>query len=113
MSMIRAHRRALFGAHRRALLPVLSCLVAALPASGDWLVSRDGERIETRGPWTVKRSSVVFTAANGALSSLRLADVDLEASEKATAEAAAETPAPELDFQFYIGSSLPCRMGQA
>ena len=95
MLNFRAHRRAPFWEHRRAPLLVFSCIVAALPVSGDWLIGRDGERIETRGPWKVKRSSVVFTAANGALSSLRLADVDLEASEKATAEAAAGTSTPE------------------
>ncbi len=94
MSMIRARHRAPVWAHRRAPLLVLSCIIASLPVSGDWLIGRDGERIETRGPWTIKRSSVVFTAANGALSSLRLADVDLEASQKATAEAAAKQAAP-------------------
>ena len=62
-------------------------------ASADWLVSRDGERVETRGPWKVERKLVVFRLPNGTLSSLRLADVDLEASVRATAEARLE-PAP-------------------
>ncbi len=82
---------------RLLALPILA-LLAASPAAADWLVGRDGSTVETRGPWKVKRSVVVFTAADGTLSSLRLADVDLEASDRATAEAAAPAaaaPAPE------------------
>lgn len=60
---------------------------AGSPAAGDWLVARDGGRVETKGPWQVKGKLVVFTQANGSLGSLRLADVDLDASRKATAEA--------------------------
>ncbi len=75
----------------------LLTLLCAVPAAADWLVGLDGGRIETRGPWKVKRSTVVFTAADGTLSSLRLADVDLEASGRATAEA--KTPAPAAHSQ--------------
>ena len=73
---------------------LLLCLSLTMPASADWLIDRTGERVETRGPWQVKRSLVVFTSANGVLSSLRLADVDLEASDVATAEAKAAADAP-------------------
>lgn len=62
----------------------LILLLGATAASADWLVTRDGARIETAGPWQVRRSAVVFTSANGTLSSLRLAEVDLEASAVAT-----------------------------
>lgn len=62
-------------------------LLGALPAGADWLVTREGGRVETQGTWQVKGKLVVFTQANGSLSSLRLADVDLEASQQATAEA--------------------------
>lgn len=73
----------------------LGLLGAALPpASADWLVTREGGRIETRGSWEVKGKLVVFQAADGSLASLRLADVDVEASRKATEQArAATTPA--------------------
>lgn len=56
---------------------------------GDWLITESGERIETRGPWKVNeaRQLVLFHLPDGALSSLRLSDVDLEASRKATEEA--------------------------
>jgi hypothetical protein len=66
---------------------LLLLLLAAVPAGADRLVTRAGGQIETRGPWQVKGKLVVFTGANGSLGSLRLADVDLAASEAATAEA--------------------------
>jgi hypothetical protein len=72
--------------------------IVTSPAAADWLVTRDGGRVETKGSWQIKGKLVVFTQADGTLSSLRLADVDLEASRKATAEAkarAASPPAPE------------------
>ncbi len=65
----------------------------AVPAAGDWLVLRDGSRLETAGPWEVKGRQIVFTRPGGALSAVRLADVDLEASNKATQAANAEPSA--------------------
>jgi hypothetical protein len=68
---------------------VLGLLGAAVsPAAADWLVTREGGRIETRGAWEVKGRSVVFQAIDGSLSSVRAADVDLEASRRLTGEAA-------------------------
>ena len=74
--------------------------IAATPAGADWLVTRAGGRVETHGAWQVKGKLVVFALANGSLSSLRLADVDLDASRRASEEAKAKaaepaTPAPE------------------
>jgi len=65
----------------------LLLLAAVAPARADWLVTRAGGRIETQGPWQVKGKLIVFKGTNGALGSLRLADVDLPASQTATAEA--------------------------
>jgi hypothetical protein len=80
-------------------LGLLTLGLPAPPAHADWLVTRDGGRVETKGPWQTKGKLVVFTrAADGALASLRVSEVDLDASAKATAEAKvkAETPpAPE------------------
>jgi hypothetical protein len=78
---------------RRPSLGVAICLVAA-PAAADWLVTRDGGRVETRGPWQVKGKLVVFTrAAEGQLASLRVTDIDWASSERLTAQAAeAQTP---------------------
>lgn len=76
----------------RGALLALSALLAAgpaTPAMADWLVTREGGRVETRGAWTVKGKLVVFHTADGKLSSLRLADVDLDASRRVTEEAVA------------------------
>lgn len=61
----------------------------ALPAKADWLVTREGARVETRGAWKVKGKLVVFHTAAGELSSLRVAEVDLDASRRVTEEAVA------------------------
>src|SRR3954451_714505 len=77
---------------------VLGLLVlgtAMVPAHADWLVTRDGGRVETKGTWQVKGKLLVFTrAVDGALASLRVAEVDLDASTKATAEAKVKAEAP-------------------
>ncbi len=83
-------RNRLIAATVAALLPVW----LATPAAADWLVLRDGSRVETRGPWEVKGKLVVFTTADGQLASLRLAEVDADASREATADAA--RPRPEV-----------------
>ncbi|HVS12367.1 MAG TPA: hypothetical protein VMV46_00450 [Thermoanaerobaculia bacterium] len=62
-----------------------------------WIVTADGERIETRGPWRVEGSRVLYVAQNGVLVSLRVEQVDLEASRALEAEveaAAAAGPQP-------------------
>lgn len=74
---------------------VLALLLAGSPAAADWLVTREGGRVETRGGWKVKGKLVVFSTLDGTLASLRLADVDLEASERATQEAVAAAKARE------------------
>ncbi|HEX9942766.1 MAG TPA: FxLYD domain-containing protein [Thermoanaerobaculia bacterium] len=80
-------RRAWSAAARRLALPAVLTGLIAGPAAADWLVTREGQRVETRGAWQVKGKLVVFRAARGELSSLRLAEVDLEASRRATDEA--------------------------
>jgi len=81
--------------HGAALLGLLILGPAALPARADWLVTRDGGRVETKGTWQIKGKLVVFTrAADGALASLRASEVDLDASAKATADAKVKAEAP-------------------
>lgn len=70
---------------RLAFLAALLGLVAA-PVRSDWLVTRNGTSVETRAAWEVKGKLVVFHTLKGDLSSLRLADVDLEASRRMTAQ---------------------------
>lgn len=73
-------------------LVLISALMDTQAAVADRLILRDGSEIETRGPWKVKGRQVVFTLQSGTLSSLRLDDVDLEAS-KTAGEMAAQEPA--------------------
>lgn len=68
---------------------MLALALLALPVQADWLVTREGARVETRGAWTVKGKLVVFHTAAGKLSSLRVAEVDLDASRRVTEEAVA------------------------
>ena len=72
-----------------AKMALALALLAALPAQADWLVTREGAQVETRGAWTVKGKLVVFHTPAGKLSSLRVADVDLDASRRVTEEAVA------------------------
>ncbi len=66
----------------RGLLAGFVIFVAAIgPAAAEWLVLEDGTRVETAGAWEVKGKVVVFTLAKGPLSSLRLSEVDLDATE--------------------------------
>lgn len=65
----------------------------ATAAHADWLVTRDGARIETEGAWEVEGRRVIFTLPNGTLSALRLSEVDLEKSRAATEEAKNPPPA--------------------
>lgn len=84
----------------RRLLAAAGALAAAgllLPAAADWLVTRDGSRIETEGPWRVESRLVVFRQANGTLGSLRLSDVDLDASRRLTEEMAERAAAPPAE----------------
>ena len=74
-------------------------LAGGPPAAADWIVTTDGERIETRGPWEVRGRLVVLTRTNGELASMRLSNVDLEASRRATEEAARAAAAPSSETE--------------
>jgi hypothetical protein len=72
-------------------------LAGAGAARADILVTRDGAKLTTRGPWKVEGRRVVFTSENGTLSALRTEEVDLDQSALSTARAqqeAKETVAP-------------------
>lgn len=91
MSQAPASRRAAVSAAAFAVAMALSSVGIA---GADWLVTKDGARVETKGPWRVEGKRVLFTTlATGTLASMRLADVDLPASERATAEAKAAAEA--------------------
>ncbi len=80
----------------RLFLIALGLALTSTGLAADVLVTREGETVETQGAWKVKGRQVVFTNAQGVLSALRLADVDIEASTEATQRAsqpALEEPA--------------------
>ena len=76
------------GGWRRAVRISLVLQVALLPAAGraDWLILQTGERVETKGHWTVKGKQIVYTALDQTLLSVRLSEVDLAASTRASAQ---------------------------
>lgn len=76
---------------------LLAALLAAAPAGADWLITRDGARIETKGPFQVEGRRILFTQPNGTLASIRADQVDLDRSAVETQrarEAAVAAPAP-------------------
>jgi hypothetical protein len=82
-----------------ALAALIVLAVGAQPLRADWLVTHQGERFETKGPWQVKGKLVVFNLPDGTLSSIRADKVDFDASKKAAEEeakkaAAAAAPPP-------------------
>ncbi|MDX1382502.1 MAG: FxLYD domain-containing protein [Thermoanaerobaculia bacterium] len=74
----------------------LAGLLAAAPAGADWLVSTNGERMETRGEWKVEGRRILYTSTRGTLSSIRLTEVDVEASRALTEEMKSGVAAPEV-----------------
>ena len=73
-----------------SILAVASAgVLCGAPAFGDWLVTRDGAQIQTRGGWEVKGKLVLFHTADGTFSSMRLDLVDLETSSARTEAARA------------------------
>lgn len=76
---------------------LLGILGVAEPAAADLLILRGGGEIETDGPWRVDGRRVLFETPAGRYSSLRVSEVDLEASRERTrrTEAAERIPARE------------------
>ena len=54
-------------------------------ASADWLVTLEGQLIETDGPWTVGEQAVIYRGLDGTEKRLMRSKVDLEASASTTA----------------------------
>ncbi len=72
-------------------------LSVAPPAAADWLVTRDGARIETSGEWREEGRLIVFERADGTLASIRGSEVDLPESERLTREMAERARAPRSE----------------
>ena len=84
--------------NRAHLTPLVVATTVALflwaqASSADWLVMKDGSRIETQGAWKVQGTLILFEIQGGTLASIRRRDVDLDASRQVTteAESASET----------------------
>lgn len=90
-------QRTRFSLPALAILAALAAFLGSAGASADWLVTKEGARIETRGAWKVKGKLVVFTTSEGKLASLRAAEVDLDASRNATEEAVAAKAQAEAE----------------
>jgi hypothetical protein len=81
---------------RAALLGAVALATAfPLASRADWLVLRDGSRLETKGGWETRGAMVVFHRPNGAMASLRLTAVDLDASAALTQRLAEEAARPK------------------
>lgn len=91
-------------------LAALTVFLGATPAMADWLVTREGGRVETKGEWTVKGKLVVFHTADGKLSSLRVADVDLDASRRATEDAVAAQAQAAAESEKPVERKKPVRV---
>ncbi len=83
---------------RRRLAPAVCAALVLIAGAGraDVLVTTDGTSLVTRGAWSVDGRVVRFHDQVGALRTLRLVDVDLDASRAASAEDAG-MPAAAVD----------------
>ena len=68
---------------RLAVIAFALTLAGAWPAGADWLVTQNGDEIETKGDWRIEDGWVHFIAAGGREDLLPIEDVDIEASERA------------------------------
>ena len=99
--------------HGRGPLGLATALVLLLssgPVVADWLVMRDGSRVETEGAWRVDGERILFDMDGGALGSVQTEDVDLDASrsltqaarEAAIRRAQPQAPAPKKKAVFVV-----------
>ncbi len=71
---------------QRRLAPAVALACLAGTARADWIVTREGHEIETRGAWRVEGSRVLFTSLGGTLQAISVAEVDLAWSEELSQE---------------------------
>lgn len=66
------------------LLGLAALLALSHPVSADWLVYKDGTRIQTDGPWRIEGKLAVFSLPNGVLSTVKAEELDFAASRELT-----------------------------
>ena len=81
---------------RAALAAGVALGFTAGAARADWLVLRDGARLETKGAWKVDGRRVLFTLPNGMLSTVRTDEVNLDQSALVTTQAREVAAAPAV-----------------
>ena len=81
---------------RSTLLIGLLSLASGLGAEAEWLVTTDGEQIETSGPWRVRRDAAYFHLIDGTYSTLPRESIDLAASRRLTQDRRKPSP-PKAD----------------
>lgn len=88
-----SHSEAFASRIRSALIGSWLALAVLIAPSvyGDWLVTNDGASIEIKGGWEVQGKAVTFSLPNGTYSSMRLSDIDLDASKALTTKAVEES----------------------
>jgi len=79
--------------HRLVAAALLVAGLGVAPAAAEWLVLRDGARLEIAGAPRVEGRRVLFTTQQGTLAALPAAEVDLAATEAANRAAAPEAAA--------------------
>ena len=75
-------------------------------ARADWLVTSDGVKLATEGAWRVDGERVIFARPGGMLSSLRLSEVDLEASRHLNAR---QDRSEVVDVRSTVSRMSPCQ----
>lgn len=88
---------------------LLLVVLVAAPAWSEVLVTVDGDRIETKGPWEAKGRRILFTDARGTLRSMSASAIDLEASEQASKPPEPERPAAEAVQSVEVSPALLAR----
>jgi hypothetical protein len=91
-------------------IALTALLFGAGGARADWLVLVDGSSMEIDGAPETRGSMVVFQLSDGTLASLKLSEVDLEASarltaaarERKTAPPASRAPAPDEKKAVFV-----------
>ncbi len=64
---------------------LLASMMFPAPSCSDWLVTLDGQLIETREPWEIDGDILTYAGLDGESHEISLGDLDLEASEETTA----------------------------
>lgn len=90
---------------RARLAGIVLGLIACLPAAADWLVTLEGQLIETQGPWTIDGRVLAYTDLDGAEHRLDLDEIDLEGSEETTALRAGKPYVPRQETDAETSSA--------